>query len=155
TNQKNGKHRLHHPVVAVGIKEWYAIKRDVREWFVFMPLIFIIVFPLVGFFSSGAELSEMRGFSRISWPIAQGILLFIYAIVNGQVAAFSVAREGKSMWLLRSLPLSGRDIALGKLWISWSIPFVMLTGIEIIVGLLLGWGPLSFIIGIGSKAVIT
>src|SRR5699024_6944078 len=71
---------LHHPSVAVGIKEWYAIKRDVREWLVFMPIIFFIIFPLIGFFNGGANLSDIRSYHHVSWPIAQIFFLFLYAV---------------------------------------------------------------------------
>ncbi|MFZ3579883.1 putative ABC transporter permease subunit [Virgibacillus sp. DJP39] len=159
-SNKRKKHKktntsVHHPAIAIGIKEWFAIKRDMREWLVFMPIIFFIIFPLFGFLNSGAELSDLRGHNDISWPITQGALLFIYAIFNGSMAASSIAREGSSLWILRTLPLSGRDIAIGKLWISWLLPFILLTTIECIVGVLLGWTLFQFIIGIVVKAVIT
>lgn len=159
-SKKQGKSKMkktsvHHPAIAIGIKEWFAIKRDMREWLVFMPIIFFIIFPVFGFINSGAALSDLQGHNNISWPIAQGALLFVYAIFNGPMAASSVAREGTSIWILRTLPLSGRDITLGKLWISWLLPFILLTIIECIVGVLLGWTIVQFIIGIVVKAIIT
>lgn len=152
---KRGHHKLHHPVIAVGKKEWFAIKRDMREWFVFLPIAFIIIFPLIGLFSSGAALSDLQGFNDISWPIAQVVFLFIYAIFNGQLAAFSIGREGVSVWILRTLPLAGHEIAVGKLWISWLLPFIILTVLELIIGILLGWTITQFAIGIAVKAAIT
>ncbi|WP_186579939.1 putative ABC transporter permease subunit [Aquibacillus kalidii] len=146
---------LHHPIIAVGKKEFYAIKRDMREWLIFMPIIFFIVFGVIGALSGGAKLSDLQGPNQITWPIAQGILLFVYAMFNGQIASSSIAREGKSIWILRILPLSGRDIALGKLWISWLIPFIILTIIEIIVAIFLKWSLLPFIGGVAMKMVIT
>ncbi|MFD1412351.1 putative ABC transporter permease subunit [Oceanobacillus jeddahense] len=74
---------------------------------------------------------------------------------NGQLAASAIAREGLSAWILRTLPLSGRDIALGKLWISWLLPFIILTILECIVGVFLGWAWWQFIFGIVVKAGIT
>ncbi|MDM8099736.1 MULTISPECIES: putative ABC transporter permease subunit [Oceanobacillus] len=144
-----------HPVIAIGKKEWFSIKRDMREWMTFLPLAFFIVFPVIGFFSGGIRLSDLRGFNDISWPIAQGFFLFIYALFNGQLAAAAIAREGLSAWILRTLPLSGRDIALGKLWISWLLPFIILTILECIVGVFLGWAWWQFIFGIVVKAGIT
>ncbi|MBY7142776.1 hypothetical protein KFZ56_06810 [Virgibacillus sp. NKC19-3] len=158
--QKNTKanrrqHTPRHPVIAVGKKEWFAIKRDMREWLVFMPIFFIIIFPLIGFFSSGIAFSDMRGFNDISWPIAQLVFLFIYTLFNGQLAAFSIGREGASVWILRTLPLAGRDIALGKLWISWILPFIMLTVLEVVIGILLGWTITQLVIGFVVKGAIT
>ncbi|WP_456276301.1 putative ABC transporter permease subunit [Bacillus sp. AK128] len=151
-SQKSG---LRHPVIALGVKEWYAIKRDLREWLVFMPLIFFFVFGAFGFLSSGGELSDLQGPSEVTWVIAQGIFLFIYSMFNGSVASATVAREGNSLWILQMLPLTGKDIAVGKLWISWLIPFLVLTVIEIVIGLFLQWTFLQFIGGIIMKAVIT
>lgn len=152
---KKAGHKLHHPVIAIAKKEGYAIKRDMREWLIFLPLAFFVIFPLFGLFSSGAKLSEIREFNEVSWPIAQAALLFIYALLNGQVAASSISREGTSIWILRTLPLSGKDIARGKLLISWLIPLTLLTVFECIVGIILGWTLLQFVIGIAVKAFIT
>ncbi|MBP1949716.1 putative ABC transporter permease subunit [Virgibacillus litoralis] len=147
--------KLHHPVIAVGKKEWFAIKRDMREWLVFLPLIFFFIFGIAGFMTGGASLSDLRGPNKISWPIAQAAFLFIFAIFNGQLAASSIAREASSLWILRVLPLSGKNIAIGKLWISWLIPFVLLTIIEVAVGVFLGWTVMQFVSGIIIKATIT
>lgn len=146
---------ISHPIMAIGKKEWFSIKRDMREWLVFLPLAFFIIFPVIGFISGGVKLNELRGFNEISWPVAQGAFLFIYAMFNGQLAATAISREGLSMWILRTLPLSGRDIALGKLWISWLLPFIILTILECIVGAFLGWAWWQFILGIIVKAGIT
>lgn len=154
-SKRKAAHKVDHPVIAIAKKEGYAIKRDMREWLVFLPLAFFIIFPLISLFSSGMKISDLRGYNEISWAIAQGFLLFIYALLNGQVAASTISREGKSVWILRTLPLSGKHIALGKLLISWLIPLILLTVFEIIVGIVLGWTPLQFIMGIAMKAFIT
>src|SRR5699024_12447244 len=60
-----------------------------------------------------------------------------------------------SEWNLRVLPLSGAHIAMGKLWISWLIPFILLTGIEIFGGIFMGWTVWQFIFGIFIKSFIT
>ncbi|WNF38349.1 hypothetical protein RJD24_07970 [Bacillaceae bacterium IKA-2] len=147
---------LNHPIIAIGKKEWYAIKRDLREWLIFMPLVFFVVFGFVGFLTNGAKLSDLQGGpNEVTWPITQAILLFIYAMFNGQMASSSIAREASSLWILQVLPLSGRTISLGKLWISWLIPFVMLTSIELAIGVFLNWTILQMISGIAMKAVIT
>lgn len=148
---------LSHPIIAISKKEWVSIKRDLREWFVLMPVVFIIIFGAIGYFSGGGEmdLQAMRDFNKLSWPIFQGILLFIYALSNGNIAASSIGREGKSSWILQTIPVSGMHIALGKLWISWLIPFVLLTVIEVVAGMILGWTILQFVTGILLKVLIT
>ncbi|WP_218144045.1 putative ABC transporter permease subunit [Lentibacillus persicus] len=147
--------QLYHPVIAIGKKEWYAIKRDLREWLVFLPFVFFFVFGFAGLLSGGGNLSDLRGPNDVTWPIAQAILLFVYAMFNGQIASSTIAREANSVWILRILPLSGKDIAFGKLWISWLLPFVILTVVEIAAGLFFGWTLFQFAAGIAMKAVIT
>ncbi|ALX48889.1 putative ABC transporter permease subunit [Lentibacillus amyloliquefaciens] len=147
--------QLHHPVIAIGKKEWYAIKRDLREWLVFLPFVFFFVFGFAGLLSGGGSLGDLRGPNDVTWPVAQAILLFVYAMFNGQIASSTIAREAKSVWILRILPLSGKHIALGKLWISWLLPFVILTVVEIVAGLFFGWTLLQFASGIAMKAVVT
>ncbi|MFD2761553.1 putative ABC transporter permease subunit [Lentibacillus juripiscarius] len=155
TTAKKSGPKLHHPVIAIGKKEWYAIKRDMREWLVFLPIVFFLVFGFIGAMSGGASLSDLQGPNEVTWPIAQAIFLFIFSMFNGQISSSTIAREAKSLWILRVLPLSGKDIAIGKLWVSWLLPFGLLTLIEIIIGIFLGWTPLQFISGIAMKAVIT
>ncbi|RYG72040.1 hypothetical protein EU245_12100 [Lentibacillus lipolyticus] len=147
--------KLHHPIIAVGKKEWFAIKRDMREWLVFLPIVFFLVFGFIGAMSGGASLSDLQGPNEVTWPIAQAIFLFMFAMFNGQISSSTIAREAKSLWNLRVLPLTGKDIAIGKLWISWLLPFVLLTLIEIVIGIFFGWTPVQFISGIAMKAVIT
>lgn len=154
TNQRH-KVAISHPVKAIAKKEWLPVKRDLREWIAYLPLAFFIIFPLIGFFSGGGDIKELREMPHLTWPIAQIYLLFMYGLFNGQFAASSVAREGISVWILRTLPISGWHIALGKLWISWLIPFVILTVVEFVFGILLGWLWWQLILGLLIKACIT
>jgi ABC-2 type transport system permease protein len=148
--------KLNHPVIAVGKKEWFALKRDMREWLSFFPIfIFIFVFLFSGFVSGEGSLNDLRDIPEIVWPFSQVLLLFMFAMINAQFASFSIAREAKSTWILEILPLSGKEIVFGKLWISWLVPFVFLTVIEIAAGIYFGWALLPFIGGILMKAVLT
>src|SRR5699024_220628 len=36
--KKSTAQKISHPVIAVGKKEWLTIKRDLREWLMFMPI---------------------------------------------------------------------------------------------------------------------
>lgn len=151
------QHTLRSPILAIGKKEWLSIKRDLREWLVLMPIAFFFIFGLIGFFSGGGSfnVSTVREYNHISWPVAQGILLFMFTMMNGTISASSIGREGPSLWVLRTLPFSGKQIALGKLWISWLLPFVILSTIEIIAGIVLGWAIWQFALGLLVKAVMT
>ncbi|MFA1821052.1 hypothetical protein ACDX78_12875 [Virgibacillus oceani] len=154
--KKKQESKLNRPVIAVGKKEWFTLKRDVREWLSFIPIfIFMFVFLFSGFISGEGNLNDLRGIPELTWPLAQILLLSIYGMTNAQFASFSIAREAKSTWILEILPLSGKEIIFGKLWISWLVPFVILTVIEVVAGLYLGWTALQFIGGIVMKAVLT
>lgn len=154
--QKKIVHKVSHPVIAIGKKEWYAVKRDMREWLVLMPLAFFFIFGMFGAFSGGGmNISDLREFSEVTWPVGQGALLFMYSLTNGTIAASSIGREGPSGWILRVLPVRGMDIAYGKLWISWLMPFVILTVIEIGFGIFLGWTLFQLTLGIAMKGIIT
>lgn len=148
--------KVQHPIIAIGKKEWYAIKRDMREWLVLMPIAFFFIFGIVGAFSGGdINISEVRAFSELTWPIGQGVLLLMYSLINGTISASSIGREGPSAWVLRVLPVRGTDIAYGKLWISWLIPFIIFTAIEIVVGIFLNWTFVQLTLGIAMKGLIT
>ncbi len=146
---------LSHPVIAVGIKEWKTIKRDLREWMVFMPLGFFAIFGIFGFLSSGVKIADLREYSDITWMVAQGIFLFIYAMFNGSMSAAAIAREGKSLSILRMLPLKGSQIALGKLWISWLLPWIILSIIETAIGIFLNWSLFHLFISVIINAIVS
>src|SRR5699024_5043005 len=98
--------KMNHPIISIGRKEWYAMKRDLREWLVLMPIAFFFIFGLIGFFTSGGtvSLSFLREYADITWPVGQGILLLLFSLSNGTIAASSIGREGKATWILRTLP---------------------------------------------------
>lgn len=152
---KKATHKLHHPIIAVGKKEWYGIKRDVREWIVMMPIVFFIVFGGIGFLSGGGSLSDLQEFSEFSWPIAQGVFIFIFIFSSGLIASSAIGREGPSLWVLKMTPLSGSQIALGKLWVSWLIPLLLLLAIDVVLMLVLGWTIFQFALGFVIKALFT
>lgn len=146
---------IHHPIVAVGKKEWLTMKRDMREWLTIIPMVVFFIFGMVGFFVGGGRLSDIQGYGEISWPIAQIILLFLCALMNGLISSASIGREGYNLWIIEVMPLTGKYVAYGKLWISWLIPYLFLTFVEVIALFLLNWTFLNFFIGVVVKALIT
>src|SRR5690625_3988369 len=119
TTKGGKKSSLKRPVVALTVKEWNLVKRDLREWLTLMPIFFFFVFGLIGFFGSGVDMSEVRNYPKISWMLVQGMFLFVIALTNGTVAAASIGREGQSFWMSKVLPMTGWQLTLGKFWISW------------------------------------
>src|SRR5699024_12023666 len=127
-----------------------------REWLVLMPIVFFFIFGIVGAFSGGdINISEVRAFSELTWPIGQGVLLLMYSLINGTISASSIGREGPSAWVLRVLPVRGTDIAYGKLWVSCLITFIIFISIEFVVEILLSCNFFLFMFLINMKTVIT
>lgn len=156
TSKRGALRKLHHPVVFIGIKEWHSFRRDLREWMMFLPSLIIMIFPLANLFlSQGGSIKHLLDYSMMSWLIVQVLFLFFFGLLSGQLAASSVGREGKAAWNLRILPLSGRQIALGKFWISWLVPFVVLFIFEIVLGLILGWSWSLLVSGILVFAILS
>lgn len=151
--KKNGKQPLRHPIIFVGIKEWHSFRRDLREWLMFLPSLIFMAFPIVSMLISGGM--EVRDHPLVMWLVMQALFLFIFGMLSGQLALASVGREGKASWILRVLPLSGRQITLGKFWISWLVPFLVLCLFEIILGIIFLWSWGLILAGIGLFAVLT
>ncbi|NGY85801.1 hypothetical protein F6Y05_08305 [Bacillus megaterium] len=117
------KYKVHHRIMVIGLTDWKNIKRDLREWLVFMPFVFFLIFPTVGFLKSGATLENLISYKDNVWLGVQVFFLFFYALFNGSMSASSIAREAETASLIKSLPISSWQLALGKLWISWYASF--------------------------------
>src|SRR5690625_2399745 len=153
---KRTVYKVRHPIIAIGKKEWYMIKRDMREWLSLMSIAIFFLFGFISFFISGdIKLTTLREYSHISWPIGQVIFLFLFSLTNGSIAATSIGREGPNAWILRVLPVRGIHVAYGKLWISWLIPLIAITAIEIGFSFLLAWPFKLLMLGIVMKAFVT
>ncbi|MED3915493.1 hypothetical protein P4599_13345 [Priestia megaterium] len=149
------KYRVYHPIMIIGLTDWKNIKRDLREWLVFMPFVFFLIFPAVGFFKSGTTLENLISYKDNVWLGVQVFFLFFYALFNGSMSASSIAREAETASLIKSLPISSWQLALGKLWISWLLPFTLLSTIEIVLGLFIHWSAVQIISGILLKGILT
>lgn len=146
---------LHRTEIAIGLKEARMLRRDVREWMQLVPFVVfyaVIFFQILGGGRSGIRaLETSRG---TLWLLIQTAILFSLTFVGTNFAAPALAREGTSIWLLRSVPISGRQMALGKFWVYWSLPAALLLLVEVTVGIAMGW-PLSWIVGgIAALAVL-
>ncbi|HLS35539.1 MAG TPA: hypothetical protein VK061_04835 [Bacillota bacterium] len=155
TTKGGKKSSLKRPVVALTVKEWNLVKRDLREWLTLMPIFFFFVFGLIGFFGSGVDMSEVRNYPKISWMLVQGMFLFVIALTNGTVAAASIGREGQSFWMSKVLPMTGWQLTLGKFWISWLMPFLIVLVLDIVLFFVLNWSILFFLLGIVIKIFIS
>ncbi|MFD2445436.1 hypothetical protein ACFSO7_15835 [Bacillus sp. CGMCC 1.16607] len=146
---------LYHPIIAMGMKEWRTIQRDMREWLAFLPFLFFMVFPFISIFNQEGSLEFILSNPKISWMVAQGTFLFMFTFLTGGFASSSIAREAYSIHLLQVLPISGFRIALGKFWINWLIPVIFLTILQMVGGIFLKWGFLNIVFGIVVVAIMS
>ncbi|KAB2330211.1 hypothetical protein F7731_20745 [Cytobacillus depressus] len=147
--------KLTSPVIAIGVKEWRAIQRDIREWVAFIPFVFFMFFPVISIMNDEESIRLIMNNPDVSWMVAQAIFLFIFTFLTSGFASSSIAREAYSIHLLHVLPLSGWKIALGKFWINWLIPAVFLFVLEIAGGIILKWHPFNILFGMAVVAIIS
>ncbi|WP_102275457.1 putative ABC transporter permease subunit [Cytobacillus massiliigabonensis] len=152
---KKIKVKLSNPIIAIGIKEWKAIHRDMREWINFLPVLFFMIFPFLTIFNDKESISFILKHPNISWILVQGIFLFMFTFLTSGFSSSSIAREAYSIHLLRVLPLSGWQIALGKFWINWLIPVLFLCILEMFGGILLKWNSLQILSGIAVISIMS
>ena len=153
--KKKASRTTRNPVVMLGIKEWWAIQRDIREWMVFMPAVIFFIIISMQFFINGAEMVSVLSNPSYGWLLAQLLLVFPFMFIIGPLTSSAVAREGVATWILPTLPLSGVQIALGKFWISWLIPVVMFAVAELILGIVFSWNPFLMVLGVLGFALIS
>ncbi|MCD8510342.1 MAG: hypothetical protein LRY73_11105 [Bacillus sp. (in: Bacteria)] len=130
---------LKHPVVFLGLKELRAVQRDPREWLTFLPMLFLMIFPFFGIVTNAEAREAVLDNPLISWLVAHAMIIFFFTLLIGTFTASSIGREERAVWILRIMPLSGMQIALGKLWIHWLIPYVFVIFLEVILMVVLGW----------------
>ncbi|MBP2239776.1 ABC-2 type transport system permease protein [Cytobacillus eiseniae] len=140
--------QLNHPIIAIGIKEWRAIQRDMREWVTFLPFLIFMIFPFITIFNNDGSKEFIFSNPAISWIVLQGIFLFMFTFMTSGFSSSAIAREAYSIHLLRIMPLTGWQIALGKFWINWLIPVVILSVLEVVGGLIFQWKLFDIFLGI-------
>ncbi|MDQ0253477.1 ABC-2 type transport system permease protein [Evansella vedderi] len=146
---------LKHPIIFLGMKELRAVQRDPREWLTFLPLLVIMIFPIVALMTNEGTRQAIIHNPLISWLVAHAMIIFFFTMLMGNFSASSIGREEKAVWILRTLPLTGMQIALGKLWIHWLIPFSFVIILEIVLTFFLGWAWYLGVAGVLSIGFIS
>ena len=126
---------LPQPVVAIGLKELRLLRRDAREWMRFAPFLVIGAVTLYRTASQARSASD----AQLGWLLLQVELLGGFAFFGANVAGGAIAREGAAWWVMRSAPLSGWQVMLGKFWVYWLIPLVGALALEMGLGFGFGW----------------
>jgi ABC-2 type transport system permease protein len=108
------------PLIAIGLKELRLLRRDAREWMRFAPFLVIGVVTLYRTAAGSHDASEAEGV----WLLLQAELVGGFAFFGANFAAPAISREREAFWVLRSAPLSGWQVLLGKFWVYWLAPLV-------------------------------
>lgn len=99
------------PVRALVAKEVRTLSRDVAQWsqvFLMIALLFIYLYNIRMLPLGGDARAAIIAYANV------GMAGFVVAAVCLRFAYPSVSSEGKAIWLLRSAPLSYRDLLLVK-----------------------------------------
>jgi ABC-2 type transport system permease protein len=146
---------LKHPVLFLGLKELRTIQRDPREWMVFLPMLFLLLLPIISLWGDEGVYEEIVANPLFTWLLAHAMIIFFFTMLIGNFTAGSIGREERAVWILRTLPLTGMQIALGKLWVHWLLPLGLVVVMEIALSILLGWAWYMGVAGVISFAVIS
>lgn len=145
------------PFFAIALKDWRTIPRDLRSFAQFLsplflvPLIYIQLFitpgggrgktmaEMVNTFAPGVDLSSI---------LLAGTVLMSAIFVFSRIAQTGISMEGRSYWIIKAAPISGRELLLGK-FVGAMLPFTILSTLLMVIaafvrhfslgGFLYGW----------------
>ena len=134
------------PFFAIALKDWRVIPRDLRNFAQFLSPLFLIPLIYIQLFStpggrSGRNLADVvnqlggAGNFDPSSALLAGTVLMSTIFVFSRIAQTGISMEGRSYWVLKAAPISGRDLLLGK-FIAAFVPFGILSTILMIVAAL-------------------
>jgi ABC-2 type transport system permease protein len=143
------------PPLALALKDWRVIPRDLRNFAQFLTPLFLLPFFYFNLFGSrrgGLDVARRvndltNGTANVSNVLAAGGILFTAMLMFSRIAATGISMEGKSFWLIKTAPISGREVLAGK-FISTMLPFAILSTL-MLAGLAIwrGFTPLGFAYG--------
>lgn len=142
------------PAVAIALKDLRVLQRDFREWMSLAPFLVFFGIALVNILRGGGDLAELAGNPRGLWLLVQGGLVLILGSFAANLSAPALAREEQGLWVMRTAPLSGWQIAIGKFGLYWAIMLALLAVVEIAAGILLGWAFGWIVAGFAAMAML-
>lgn len=129
---------LNSPTMAIARKELTMLRRDVREWMAFLP---ILVFLGVGLFQlfGRSRPDEFDDYPMIIWLFLQAGLVLITSFFGSSFAAPAFARDELASWVLRTVPLAGQQITIGKFLVYWGLMMAFVIIIELAAAIAFSW----------------
>ena len=145
------------PFFAIALKDWRIIPRDLRNFAQFLSPLFLIPLIYIQLFNnpggrSGRTLAQtINTFAPgvdLGSILLAGTILMSTIFVFSRIAQTSISMEGRSYWILKAAPISGRELLLGK-FVGAMVPFTLLSTILLVIativrhfslgGFLYGW----------------
>ena len=129
------------PFFAITLKDWRIIPRDLRNFAQFLsplfliPLIYIQLFVNTGGRSGQSMAQTFSTFApgvEVSNILLAGTVLMSTIFVFGRIAETGISMEGRSYWVLKIAPISGRELLLGK-FVSAMVPFALLSTLLLVI----------------------
>ena len=146
------------PFLAVALKDWRTVPRDLRTFARFLsPLFFMPILYLQFFTTSGGRSSTdlVQAANRLGAAGADfsniflaGGILASTVLVFTSFAGTGISMEGKSWWLLKVAPLSPPELLLGKFTAAAGPYAVLTTLLMLIAALVRGFTLLGFLYGL-------
>ncbi|HZK09744.1 MAG TPA: hypothetical protein VFD08_01615, partial [Clostridia bacterium] len=122
---------------------------------IILPIVMLI--PLIAQGNIGFKELEMAREMIRTFPItsldlilvsiAIGMVLGIFLGSIGNPVSSSFSREGKQIWIIKSLPILVKDQILGRLLVGMSFQLMLILPTLILIGLVL-WPPIGAVLGI-------
>ncbi|HEX5504201.1 MAG TPA: hypothetical protein VFW96_16365 [Thermomicrobiales bacterium] len=138
--------------VALALKDWRVIPRDLRNFaqmltpLLILPVVYVNL--LSGRDSRGLAAVDAAGRGRAIdgavIVVAFGVLTTTFLICS-RVALTGISMEGRSWWILKAAPLSRAELLGGK-YATTAVPFAALSTVLLLgAALWKGFGPLGFL----------
>ncbi len=156
--------------LAVALKDWRVIPRDLRNFAQFLAPLFLLPVLYLNLLGGGGPrsfnaIAQANTFAqgRVNFSnifAAAGVLVTTFLVFN-RIASTSISMEGKAWWLLKTAPISGRELLLGK-FVAAIMPFsvvgtLLMIGVAVwrgfsLFGFLYGWFGM-ILLGAGMMAI--
>lgn len=128
------------PPLALFLKDWRVIPRDLRNFAQFLTPLFILPVIYLNFFSGGRNgLNAVQEANNLSHGLVDfgnvfiaASILFTVELVFNRIASAGLSMEGKSYWLLKIAPIEPWEFIFGK-FLTAMLPFAALSTVLFLV----------------------
>ncbi|ACZ39750.1 putative ABC transporter permease subunit [Sphaerobacter thermophilus] len=141
------------PIAGIAVKEITMLRRDIRQWMSLLPMIVLFGIGLFQFIAGGGW-TIAREYPSATWFVVQSGLVTFMIFAGTAFAAPAFALDGLAAWVLRTAPLSGWQIALGKFLVYWGVLAGLVIAADLIAAVVLRWSLLQAAGGVVVAVVL-